>query len=47
MEEIIKADPTLDYFINNANINWFDSFQVNLRCVALEIALWKYLNKKY
>jgi len=44
MENIIKNDPTLNYFINEAKIDWFNDFQVNLRFKALEIAFLKYIN---
>lgn len=44
MEDIIKNDPTLDFFING-EIDWFNEHQVKLRCQALEIALWYYIEK--
>lgn len=47
MESIIKSDPTLNYFINEAHIDWNNEFQINLRIAALKIALWKYINSKY
>lgn len=45
MEDIIKNDPTLNYFINEAKIDWFNDFQVNLRFQCLKIALSIYINK--
>ena len=45
MEDIIKNDPTLNYFINEAEIDWFNEFQVNLRFQCLKIALAKYIDK--
>jgi len=47
MEQIIKNDPTLNFFINEANIDWNNEFQVDLRCTSLKIALAYYLNNKY
>jgi len=47
MEDIIKSDRTLNYFINGANIDWNNDFHIELRCNALKVALWYYLNKKY
>ena len=41
---IINNDPTLKYFIVDAEINYFNDFQVNLRFAALRIALFKYIN---
>lgn len=43
MEQIIKNDPTLNYLINEATIDWFNDFQVELRCNALKIALSRYV----
>lgn len=43
MDDIIKNDPTLNYFINEAHIDWFNEFQVELRFAALKIALTKYI----
>lgn len=47
METIIKNDPTLNYLVNEANIDWFNEFQVNLRFKAIEIALYKFIDKLY
>lgn len=47
MEQIIKNDPTLNYLINDAHIDWNNDFQVTLRCAALTIALKKYIDSKY
>lgn len=47
MEDIISNDPTLNNFINRFDIDWYNEYQINLRCEALKIALWKYLDKKY
>ena len=44
METIIKNDPTLNYFINEAEIDWNNDFQVELRLNSLKIALSKYIN---
>ena len=45
MDDIIKNDPTLNYFINEAKIDWFNDFRVELRCQSLKIALSKYIEK--
>ena len=45
MDEIIKNDPTLNYFINTSDIDWFNEHQVNLRIAALKIALMIFLRK--
>lgn len=47
MEDIIKNDLTLNYFINEAHIDWFNDWQVTLRFKALEIAYYKYIDKLY
>lgn len=46
MDNIIKNDPTLDRFING-DIDWFNPWQIELRCAALKIALAYYINRKY
>lgn len=43
MNEIIKNDPTLNYFVNEAVIDWNNDFQVALRVSSLKIALSKYI----
>ncbi len=43
MDEIIKNDPTLNYFINEAKIDWNNKFQVELRLNSLKIALSRYI----
>lgn len=47
MENIILCDPTLNYFINEAEIDWNDERQINIRCTAIMIALIKWLDRKY
>lgn len=47
MNNIINSDPTLKAFIKDNHIDWNNEHQINLRCKAIEIALWKYLNWKY
>ena len=44
MDNIIKNDPTLDFFING-DIDWFNPFQIELRCVAIQLALFEFLKK--
>jgi hypothetical protein len=45
MEEIILADPTLNYFINQARWDINNPHHLECKCKALEIALMKYLDK--
>lgn len=47
MENIIKNDPTLNYFINEASIDWWNDHQLNLRIASLKIALTYYINRNY
>lgn len=47
LEDVIKSDPTLNYLINDAHIDWWNTWQVHLRCQALKLAMWIYINKKY
>lgn len=44
MENIIKNDPTLRYFIREAKISYFNNHQIDLRCTAILIALNKHLD---
>jgi hypothetical protein len=45
MEEIILCNPTLNYFVNQANWDINNPFHLELKCKALEIALMIYLER--
>jgi hypothetical protein len=47
MEEIIKNDPTLNYFVNEAPFDINNDFQLELKVASLKIALYKFIQKKY
>ena len=47
MEQVILNDLTLNFFINEAYIDWNNQHQIELRCSAILIALAKYLDRKY
>jgi len=47
LENIIKSDPTLNYFVNVAEIDWLNDWHIKLRFAALQIAISKYIDKKY
>ena len=41
MNNVINNDPTLKYLCYDADINWFNEHQLNLRVASLKIALAK------
>jgi hypothetical protein len=47
MEQIIKSDPTLNYFINEAKLDIFNSFQVDLRINSIKIALFRHIDDQF
>ena len=47
MEDIIKNDPTLNFFINEAKIDIFNNHQVDLRINAIKLALFKLIDDNY
>jgi hypothetical protein len=47
IEAIIKSDPTLNFFINEAKMDVFNSFQVELRFNALKLALFRLIDSEY
>lgn len=47
LDYIIDNDPTLKFLIKDANIDWFNQHQVNLRFAALKIALAKLIDRRY
>jgi hypothetical protein len=45
IETIINSDPTLRFFIKEAQIDWFNQHQVDIRIAALKIALSRFIDK--
>jgi hypothetical protein len=45
MEKIILADPTLNYFINEAEFDINNPRHLEIKVACLKIALAKYLNR--
>ena len=47
MDKIINSDPTLKFFIVDADIDWFNDHQLNIRINAIKIALGKFIDKMH
>jgi hypothetical protein len=48
LDNVIDSDPTLRYFIREANFDFENlEWQMRVRCAALKIAIAKWINLKY
>jgi len=46
VQDIIRNDKTLSFFITEADIDWFNNWQVGLRLTALKLALFDWIDKQ-